>query len=119
MRPDGTSAQRAPCERHRASPGGEYNKPSESRLARAGQAAQITALHIPLTAMPHRVAEELISGPVHDEECYSGRAGSKSTHSLRRRQAIRDCSENSSMNPGEAVCENSPPDSEKEARAAS
>jgi hypothetical protein len=77
MRPDGTSAQSAPCERHRASPGGEYNKPSEGRLAGPGQAAQITALHIPLTTVPHRIAEELISGPVHCEQCYSGWVFSK------------------------------------------
>jgi hypothetical protein len=119
MRPDGTSAQRAPCERHRASPGGEYSKPSEGRLAGAGQTAQITALHIPLTTVPHRIAEELIGGSVHYEECYSGRAGSKSIYSLRRRQAIRDCSENSSMNPGEAVWEKRPPDCANEARLAS
>jgi len=119
MRPDGTSAQRAPCERHRASPGGKYNKPGEARLAGTGQAAQITALHIPLTAVPHRIAEELISGPVHSEECYSWAGGIQIAYSLRSRQAIRDCSENSSMKPGEAVCEKSPPDSAKEARLAS
>ncbi len=38
---------------------------------------------------------------------------------LRRRQAMRDCSENSSMKPGEAVCENSPPEAAKLARLAS
>ena len=31
--------------------------------------------------------------------------------SWRTRQAMRDCSDQSSMNPGEACCENSPPDS--------
>jgi len=114
MRPDGTSAQRAPCERHRASPGGKYNKPGEGRLAGAGQAAQITALHIPLTAVPHRIAEEL-----HSEECYSWAGGIQIAYSLRSRQAIRDCSDHSSMNPGEAVWEKRPPDCAKEARLAS
>ena len=32
---------------------------------------------------------------------------------------MRDCSDHSSMKPGEAVCENSPPDSANEARLAS
>jgi hypothetical protein len=36
---------------------------------------------------------------------------------LRRRQAMRDCSDHSSMKPGEALCENRPPDSPKEASA--
>ena len=35
------------------------------------------------------------------------------------RQAIRDCSDHSSMNPGEASCENSPPDSLNVASCAS
>ncbi len=39
--------------------------------------------------------------------------------SSRSRHAMRDCSDHSSMNPGEAVCEKRPPDSEKEARPAS
>ena len=37
----------------------------------------------------------------------------------RIRHAMRDCSDHSSIKPGEAVCEKRPPDSEKEARAAS
>ena len=37
----------------------------------------------------------------------------------RSRQAMRECSEKSSMKPGAAVCEKRPPDSEKEARPAS
>ena len=40
-------------------------------------------------------------------------------YSLRRRQAMRDCSDHSSMNPGEAVWLNSPPDCEKDASEAS
>ena len=39
--------------------------------------------------------------------------------SWRRRQAMRDCSDHSSMKPGEAVWENRPPDSANEARLAS
>ena len=39
--------------------------------------------------------------------------------SSRSRHAMRDCSDHSSMNPGEAACEKRPPDSEKEARLAS
>ncbi len=39
--------------------------------------------------------------------------------SSRSRHAMRDCSDHSSMNPGEAVWEKRPPDSEKEARLAS
>ena len=38
-------------------------------------------------------------------------------YSLRRRQAIRDCSVQSSMNPGDAVCEKRPPDAENDASA--
>lgn len=37
----------------------------------------------------------------------------------RIRCAMRDCNDQSSMNPGEAVCEKSPPDWAKEARSAS
>ena len=40
-------------------------------------------------------------------------------YSLRSRQAMRDCSDHSSMKPGEAVCEKSPPDSANDASAAS
>ena len=38
---------------------------------------------------------------------------------LRTRQAIRDCSDQISMKPGEASWENSPPDSENVASCAS
>ncbi len=46
-------------------------------------------------------------------------ATSRAAQALRRRQAMRDCSDHSSMKPGEAVCEKRPPDSEKDARLAS
>src|SRR4051794_18358237 len=44
---------------------------------------------------------------------------SSSTPRWRIRCAIRDCSDHSSMNPGEAVWEKRPPDSANEARSAS
>ena len=50
---------------------------------------------------------------------YGRRGGRARAHSLRSRQAMRDCSDHSSMKPGEAVWENRPPGLQKEARLAS
>src|SRR5581483_187200 len=71
------------------------DQPPASRLER-----QLGAAQAPL-------GQQLVRGPVH---FVSG---------CLTRQAMRDCSDHSSMKPGEADCENSPPDSEKVASCAS
>src|ERR1700733_1951320 len=68
---------------------------------------------IPLAALPHDEAHELVTIAVH--RCHSARG----SYSLRKRHAMRDCSDHSSMKPGDAACENRPPDSENDARLAS
>ncbi len=84
--------------------------PQRGQRAHAREAPHLQApAHVPLAAVPHGEPEQLVSGPVHLD----------SSGSLCSRHAILDCSENSSMKPGEAVCENSPPDSENDASCAS
>ena len=51
------------------------------------------------------------------EDAFGRASPDVARYSLRRRQAIRDCSVHSSMNPGEAVCEKRPPDAENDASA--
>jgi hypothetical protein len=82
--------------------------------------------------MPHGVAENPIAAsahphmlPAHREshsppERIAPPSGVLSLgYPLRSRQAMRDCNDHSSMNPGEALCENRPPDCANEARLAS
>ncbi len=85
------------------------SQPGERKCTGGGQATA----QIPLARVPDGVAEQLVGGSGHESDV------TRKRYSLCSRHAIRDCNENSSMNPGEAVWEKRPPDSVKEARLAS
>src|SRR5665811_2031287 len=67
------------------------------------------------------VAAARVLDPILDDRLADRAIDHRYSSSPRRRIlcAIRDCSDQSSMKPGEADCEKRPPDSAKEARSAS
>ena len=98
-------------------PDGLGTRPSAARITRAASRAPLARCRADEPLAIACAAACRASRPATDTD--GARVRMLPRHSLCSRQAIRDCSDHSSMKPGEAACENSPPDCANDARLAS